>query len=47
MDVRGEAYICVYECTFCDDCARAMRHVCPNCDGELVLRPRSASNRKM
>src|SRR4030095_1892141 len=30
------AYICSYECTFCDECARLMEHVCPNCGGELV-----------
>ena len=34
------AYICVYECTFCLNCAKEMRHVCPNCGGELVRRPR-------
>jgi hypothetical protein len=33
----GVAYICSYECTFC---ARQMNFVCPNCEGELVLRPR-------
>jgi hypothetical protein len=36
----GMAYICVHECTFCHECANAMRHVCPNCSGELVRRPR-------
>ena len=36
----GEAFICSYECTFCADCAKAMEHVCPNCGGELVARPR-------
>jgi uncharacterized protein len=34
------ATICSYECTFCPDCAEAMEHVCPNCGGELVARPR-------
>lgn len=37
----GEAYICVFECTFCPACADSMQHVCPNCGGELVRRPRS------
>jgi hypothetical protein len=37
------AAICSYECTFCTDCADAMEHVCPNCGGELVPRPRRAS----
>jgi len=36
----GKAYICSYECTFCEDCAQAMQAVCPNCGGELVIRPR-------
>jgi len=34
------ARICSYECTFCADCADAMRGRCPNCGGELVARPR-------
>ncbi len=36
----GDAAICSYECTFCPGCAEAMAHVCPNCGGELVPRPR-------
>ena len=36
----GEAYICTFECTFCADCAGGLEHVCPNCGGELVRRPR-------
>jgi hypothetical protein len=36
----GEAFICSYECTFCRWCAEQMAHVCPNCGGELVARPR-------
>ncbi len=35
-----EAYICSYECTFCDLCASRMARICPNCSGELVRRPR-------
>ncbi|GLW67796.1 hypothetical protein Kpho02_00950 [Kitasatospora phosalacinea] len=34
------ARICSYECTFCPTCSDAMQHVCPNCGGELVPRPR-------
>jgi uncharacterized protein len=34
------AYICSYECTFCASCAEQMKFVCPNCEGELVRRPR-------
>ena len=36
----AEAYICVYECTFCQACTSEMKAVCPNCGGELVRRPR-------
>lgn len=35
------ARICTFECTFCSDCASVKLHgVCPNCGGELVVRPR-------
>ena len=35
-----EAYICSFECTFCDTCTGGMDNVCPNCGGELLRRPR-------
>ncbi len=35
----GVAYICSFECTFCEPCTRSMAHVCPNCTGGLVKRP--------
>jgi hypothetical protein len=38
----GAAGICSYECTFCADCADALDARCPNCGGELVVRPRRA-----
>jgi hypothetical protein len=34
------AHICSFECTFCPACAIGMNHTCPNCQGELVRRPR-------
>ncbi len=34
------AAICSFECTFCSSCAEAMEHICPNCGGELVARPK-------
>jgi hypothetical protein len=40
LTVDGPAVICSYECTFCVECADAMEHVCPNCGGELVARPK-------
>lgn len=40
---EGEAAICSYECTFCLRCADELAHVCPNCGGELVPRPKRAS----
>ncbi len=33
----GVAFICSFECTYC---AAGMDHLCPNCGGELVVRPR-------
>jgi hypothetical protein len=40
LAVDGAAFICSHECTFCGDCSADMDHVCPNCGGELVRRPR-------
>ena len=36
----GQAHICSFECTFCAECASQLRHLCPNCGGELIRRPR-------
>jgi hypothetical protein len=36
----GDAFICSFECTFCVDCTKEMHRVCPNCGGELALRPK-------
>ncbi|MCB0700568.1 MAG: DUF1272 domain-containing protein [Chitinophagaceae bacterium] len=36
----GVAYICSYECTYCEECTKQMDNVCPNCSGELVRRPK-------
>lgn len=34
------AFICSFECTFCEACATTVLSVeCPNCGGELVMRP--------
>ena len=41
---KSEAVICSYECTFCVGCTAAMEHVCPNCGGELVARPRRSAS---
>mgnify|MGYP003774514981 CR=1 FL=1 len=38
------AYICTHECTFCQECTAEMKYVCPNCQGELVKRPRSETS---
>ncbi len=39
------AYICSYECTFCEACTeQTHQFVCPNCDGELVKRPTRKSS---
>ncbi len=45
IEASSEAYICVYECTFCADCTNEMEEICPNCGGELVRRPRPKDKR--
>lgn len=42
LDPAGDdARICTYECTFCARCATwELLGICPNCTGELVIRPR-------
>ena len=44
LTLDGAAVICSHECTFCADCGDAMAHVCPNCGGELVPRPRRSAS---
>ncbi|MFZ2239108.1 MAG: DUF1272 domain-containing protein [Gordonia amarae] len=39
LEPAGVAWICSYECTYCDKCAQQVT-ACPNCAGELVPRPR-------
>jgi uncharacterized protein len=35
-----EAFICSFECTFCQDCVENQLHnVCPNCGGNFEQRP--------
>ncbi len=34
------AYICSYECTYCEGCTKKYEYVCKNCGGELKERPR-------
>jgi hypothetical protein len=38
------AFICSFECTFCDPCTEALGHRCPNCGGELAPRPTRAAH---
>ncbi len=38
-EADGIAFICSYECTYCQACADRLPH-CPNCQGELLQRPR-------
>lgn len=36
----NDAFICSFECTFCQNCTRDIFHgECPNCGGELLQRP--------
>ncbi|MCC7120775.1 MAG: DUF1272 domain-containing protein [Gammaproteobacteria bacterium] len=39
------ARICSFECTFCADCAQQLGGRCPNCGGDLVVRPRRPTDR--
>ena len=36
---RHGAFICSFECTFCDNCADRLEERCPNCGGDLLERP--------
>lgn len=37
------AFICSFECTFCQACTETkLGHTCPNCGGTLVQRPQRA-----
>lgn len=37
---KVDAYICTFECTFCESCAKGVHSdVCPNCGGNFTLRP--------
>jgi hypothetical protein len=40
LEDMGAAHICSYECTFCSPCTTDMSRICPNCGGELLLRPK-------
>ncbi|MFY7992343.1 MAG: DUF1272 domain-containing protein [Bacteriovoracaceae bacterium] len=40
LSSSSDASICSFECTFCKSCTEALISICPNCDGELVARPR-------
>ena len=42
LPLPTDAFCCSFQCTFCPDCATAMKHVCPNCAGELSPRANPA-----
>ncbi|MDP9261987.1 MAG: DUF1272 domain-containing protein [Actinomycetota bacterium] len=44
LAAQGDARICSFECTFCVACADELDRVCPNCEGELVARPRRVAS---
>ena len=42
----ADALICSFECTFCRTCAQGvLKGLCPNCGGELVMRPRRPASK--
>jgi membrane protease subunit (stomatin/prohibitin family) len=38
LPLPTDAFCCSFQCTFCPDCATKVKHVCPNCAGELSPR---------
>jgi uncharacterized protein len=44
LQLNSAAYICSYECTFCEACASGRSFICPNCNGNLTLRPTRRSS---
>jgi hypothetical protein len=41
---QADAYICIFECTFCGTCAGELEKRCPNCGNEQVPRPRKTGS---
>ena len=42
-----DAYICSFECTYCENCAlNTLKNVCPNCGGNFQKRPIRPPNLK-
>ena len=39
LGLTDQAFICSFECTYCSKCAKQLELCCPNCQGQLVLRP--------
>lgn len=35
LSTDSHAYICIYECTFCEPCTKDMENRCPNCGESL------------
>ena len=40
LSTNGEAYVCSYECTYCEKCSSQADGICSHCGGELTRRPR-------
>ena len=36
LQVRSDAHVCSFQCTFCTECASAVNRTCPNCGGLLA-----------
>ena len=43
----GRAYICSYECSYCESCAEHLLYICPECEGEIVRRPKRSAGQEM
>jgi uncharacterized protein len=46
LTINGIAFICSYECTYCERCGDALGYKCTNCGGELTRRPRRVKLRR-
>ncbi|MBT6121971.1 MAG: DUF1272 domain-containing protein [Candidatus Puniceispirillum sp.] len=40
LEHDSDAFICSFECTYCMNCGKEMNHICKNCNGEIVKRPK-------
>lgn len=47
LNLDSQAYICSYECTYCESCCDKLNNTCPNCGGELCVRPKRGTRQEL